>query len=200
MVTVSFQSFQTFWVVPWPATVEGRRRLKWWLVGSTLWLHRASLRSTPHPASISEEQALPAVFLAITKSSDSESSRSATASESRPVPTKTKTKSALRTNHIQGSKTFTWLSRGTSSASTIHKSFHYRVSRTGWSSGEAIYLRPKGAWFEHRQGYRLSSRFFFVTVFFSFGKKIALHYLACPDIISLQVLPYLFVYLSLIGC
>jgi hypothetical protein len=49
-----------------PATGAGGRRLKWEPARSTLWLHRASLNSKPHRASTSEEQALPAVFLAAT--------------------------------------------------------------------------------------------------------------------------------------
>jgi hypothetical protein len=47
--------------------------------------HRASLNSTPHRASASEEQILPAVFQAATPSADFDYSRQAIAINSRPV-------------------------------------------------------------------------------------------------------------------
>jgi hypothetical protein len=68
-----------------PATGAGRRRLKWEPARSTLWLHRASLNSTPHWARTSEEQALPAVFLVATPSADFDYSRPVIAINSRPV-------------------------------------------------------------------------------------------------------------------
>jgi hypothetical protein len=60
-------------------------RLKWEPAKSTLWLHRATLNSTPHQASTSEEQALPAVFLAATPSADFDYSCPAITINSRPV-------------------------------------------------------------------------------------------------------------------
>jgi hypothetical protein len=62
-----------------------RRRLKWEPARSTLWLNRASLNSTRHRASPSEEQVLPAVFQAATPSADFYCSRPAIAINSRPV-------------------------------------------------------------------------------------------------------------------
>jgi hypothetical protein len=67
---------------------SGRSRSAKTLVGtatSTSWLHWASLNSTPHRASPSEEQALPAVFQAATPSADFNYSCLAIAINRRPV-------------------------------------------------------------------------------------------------------------------
>jgi hypothetical protein len=50
-------------------TTEDRLRLKWEPVGSTFWLHRASLKSRPHLGSVSEVP-IPAVPLPATPSAD----------------------------------------------------------------------------------------------------------------------------------
>jgi hypothetical protein len=97
----------------------------------SLWLHRALLNSTPHRASLSEEQAtLPAVFQAATPSADLSYSRPAIAINRRPVTSR----ATLRAPH-NASCVFT--ERANKSAYHLRQSIncegipHTRITRGG---------------------------------------------------------------------
>jgi hypothetical protein len=113
----------------WPSTVESRRRLKWGLAGSALWLHGASLVEACSSWSFTEEHASPSEHqrrASITSSLPSDNAIIRLREQPlghRKQEQKSQPEfrlSALRNNHIQGSKIFTWLSRHKSSSLTTH--------------------------------------------------------------------------------